>query len=114
LNKYEIILAYLRLGLPGKSTYKVESPLYFAADSSAAAAITVHKIGRKKSVCNVWERSKGKWRRVLPERILEQKPNPEMLQGEIMRITQAKIEMKFDERWRLAIYDLSQQIKILM
>lgn len=93
---------------PENAVFEVEQDLHDAGDKSACYRATVHVV-EGKVVCNTWARSFGRWKRLMPERVLpeESEANPGLLIGEAVRTAEKYREKaKRDSRVCLGIFGM--------
>lgn len=103
-----------KVSSPKKAVFKVVQSLHEDSDSRAALIVTVHKTDGG-SAGNIWERRGGVAHRVIPERELPSKPEPDILLGEILRLVEQMKDKPVDTeeylRPRLGLVGLFHQAK---
>lgn len=89
----------------------IKDSLHDAADESAAMVVTVHLIDEK-CACNVWICKGEQWKRMIEERVLDQRnPTPDMLMGELYRLSSQR-GRQIDNNFRLKLAVMGLMISV--
>lgn len=97
---------------PAGAIYRIEESTLDSGDPDEVMAATVHQVGDT-SVGNTWIFRLGKWQKLMPERVLQSKPSPDILMGEVRRLAAARPELNNDIHLKLAVMGLMMRAKRL-